>query len=142
LDLLTTYTAHSELQIITALSLMYTIYRSLEYAKSSQSSLAVSWQRIYNSLTVAAAHINSSLHSLTLLFTTELPALNLLSRFLNHLPTANSGTLNPSLCCNCQLSRCHLFSINLHCRFSAKLSLGLGSSLCSLGANPTGNIVS
>jgi hypothetical protein len=30
-----------------------------------------------------------------------------LTQFLNHLPTANSGTLNPILCCNCQLPCCH-----------------------------------
>jgi hypothetical protein len=29
-----------------------------------------------------------------------------ISRFLHHLPTSNSGNLNPILCCNCQLSRC------------------------------------
>jgi hypothetical protein len=43
----------------TVLSLIYTIYKSLRYAKSSQSSLVLSWQRIYNSLTVTAAHIKS-----------------------------------------------------------------------------------
>jgi hypothetical protein len=47
-----------------ALSLIYTLYKSLGHAKSSQSSLVVSWQRIYNSLTVTAAYIKSSLHSL------------------------------------------------------------------------------
>jgi hypothetical protein len=35
---------------------MYTLYTSLGHAKSSQSSLVVSWQRIYSSLTVTAAH--------------------------------------------------------------------------------------
>jgi hypothetical protein len=40
----------------TALSLIYTLYKSLGHAKSSQFSLVVSWQRIYNSLTVTAAH--------------------------------------------------------------------------------------
>jgi hypothetical protein len=34
----------------TALSLIYTLYKSLGHAKPSQSSLVVSWQRIYNSL--------------------------------------------------------------------------------------------
>jgi hypothetical protein len=41
---------------ITALSLIYTLYKSLGHAKSSQSSIVVSWQGIYNSLTVTAAH--------------------------------------------------------------------------------------
>jgi hypothetical protein len=39
-----------------ALSLIYTLNKSLEHAKSSQSSLVVSWQRIYKSLTVTSAH--------------------------------------------------------------------------------------
>jgi hypothetical protein len=39
-----------------AFSLIFTLYKSLGYTKSSQSSLVVSWQRIYNSLTVTAAH--------------------------------------------------------------------------------------
>jgi hypothetical protein len=42
---------------------------------------------------------------------------------LNHLPTANSRTLNPVLYCICQLSRCHLFSIISDCRFSANSQL-------------------
>jgi hypothetical protein len=32
-----------------------------------------------------------------------------LFRFLHHLPTANSGSLNPILCCNCQLKRLSQF---------------------------------
>jgi hypothetical protein len=40
----------------TALSLIYTHYESVGHAKSSQSSLVVPWQQIYNSLTVTAAH--------------------------------------------------------------------------------------
>jgi hypothetical protein len=45
MDLLTTYTHDSELQAITVLSLISTIHKSLQ-AKSSQSSLVVSWQRL------------------------------------------------------------------------------------------------
>jgi hypothetical protein len=57
LDLLTPYTHHSELQAITALSLIYTLHSSpLHTHKDSQSSLVVSWQRIYNSLTVNSNH--------------------------------------------------------------------------------------
>jgi hypothetical protein len=49
----------------TALSLIYTFYSSpLHTHKCSQSSLVVSWQRIYNSLTVTAAHTKSSFHIL------------------------------------------------------------------------------
>jgi hypothetical protein len=50
----------------TALSLIYTLFKSLGYAKFSQSSLVISWKRIYNSLTVTAAHIKSPLHNLIL----------------------------------------------------------------------------
>jgi hypothetical protein len=46
-------------------SLLYSLHKSLGDAKSSQSSLVVSWQRIYNSLTVTTAHIKSSFHRLT-----------------------------------------------------------------------------
>jgi hypothetical protein len=42
LDLMTTYTHHSELLVITELSLMYTLYKSL-HAKSST---GVSWERM------------------------------------------------------------------------------------------------
>jgi hypothetical protein len=45
-----------------------------------------------------------------------------LSRLLHQLPTANSGTLNPVLCCSCQLSRCHHLSVNLDFLFSTELS--------------------
>jgi hypothetical protein len=62
LDLLT---HHSELHVITALSFIYTRYKSLGYFKSSQSSLVVSWQRIYNSRTVTAAHYDEVLFAQT-----------------------------------------------------------------------------
>jgi hypothetical protein len=45
-----------------------------------------------------------------------------LSRFLHQLPTANSGILNPVLCCNCQLSRCHLLSVIVDCRLQSSKS--------------------
>jgi hypothetical protein len=65
LDLSTTCIHHSELLAITELSLIYTVYSSpLHTPQCSQSSLFVSWQRIYNSLTVTAAHIKSSFHSI------------------------------------------------------------------------------
>jgi hypothetical protein len=60
LDLLITYPHHWELQLIIALSLIYTLYSSpLQTHSCSQSSLVVSWQRIYKSLTLTAAHIKS-----------------------------------------------------------------------------------
>jgi hypothetical protein len=45
MDLLNTYTHHSELQIITALSFVSILYKSLAQAKSSQFSFDVSWKR-------------------------------------------------------------------------------------------------
>jgi hypothetical protein len=72
------------LQEITALSLIYTRYSPpLDTHKCSQSSLVVSWQRIYNCFTVASNHKrSSSFHSL-------IPFLQFL---LNHLglPSQNS----------------------------------------------------
>jgi hypothetical protein len=57
----------------TALSLIYTLYSSpLHTHKGSQSSLLVSWQQIYNSLTVTTAHIKSSPRRLTPLFSVVL----------------------------------------------------------------------
>jgi hypothetical protein len=61
LDLLMTYTHHSELpHIITALPLIYTLYSSpftvTTHTSVSQSTLVVSWQEIYNSLIVTTAH--------------------------------------------------------------------------------------
>jgi hypothetical protein len=41
----------------TALSRIYTLYKSLRHAESSQSSPVVSWQQIYNSLTVTSNQI-------------------------------------------------------------------------------------
>jgi hypothetical protein len=85
------------------LSLISTIYKSPGHAKLFQSSVVVTWQRIYNSLTVATAHIKSSFHSCTSMSTK-------LSLFRSHhQPSVNSEILNPILCYNCQLSRCHLF---------------------------------
>jgi hypothetical protein len=45
-DLLTIYKHNSKLQAITTLSLISTLYKSPAHAKSSQSSLDISWQRI------------------------------------------------------------------------------------------------
>jgi hypothetical protein len=84
----------------------------------SQPSLVVSWQRIYNSLTLTihskchctTAYMISSLRSLVLSFTNAVPILN------------------------------HLFSISLSQEtLSNNFSVGLGSSLYSHGADPTEN---
>jgi hypothetical protein len=47
----------------TALQLIYTLYKSLGHAEFSQSSLVVSWQRIYISLTITAAHYEVCFHT-------------------------------------------------------------------------------
>jgi hypothetical protein len=78
LGLLTTVTHHTELRVITALTLISALYKSLGQAKSSQSSLVVSWQRIYNNLTVTTAHTMLCFHSRTSnsqLLTISLPSL-------------------------------------------------------------------
>jgi hypothetical protein len=46
IDFLTTYTQHSELRVITELSLICALYKSLAHAKSSQSSPDFSWKRL------------------------------------------------------------------------------------------------
>lgn len=48
-------------------------------------------------------------------------------RFLHHLPTANSGNLNPILCYNCKLPLCHLFSV-IFANLNFWLSAHLGNS--------------
>jgi hypothetical protein len=52
-------------QSIIALPLIYPLHKPLGHAKSSQSLLVVSWQRVYNSLTVTTAYIKSSFRRLT-----------------------------------------------------------------------------
>jgi hypothetical protein len=64
----------------TALSLIYTLYKSLGHAKSSQSSLVVSWQRIHNSLTVTTAHYE-------VFFAQPNSFLTISSQLFCHLPT-------------------------------------------------------
>jgi hypothetical protein len=68
LDLLTPYTQNFGTTGNTALSLIYTLYRSpLHTHLDSHSSLAVSRQRIYKSLTVTSkSRMKSSFHSLIL----------------------------------------------------------------------------
>jgi hypothetical protein len=83
-----------------ALLLIYTLYKSLGHAKSSQSSPVVSWQRIYSSLSLQRT-MRSSLHS-------PIP----FSPFLFNYSTNSGDSFNSIICCNFQLSRCHLFSVH------------------------------
>jgi hypothetical protein len=63
IDLLTTYTHHSKLQVITALSLISALYKSLAHAKSSQSSLDVFWQRLLTVEILQLPALRPSCHS-------------------------------------------------------------------------------
>jgi hypothetical protein len=51
-----------------AIANLLNLHKSLGHAKSFQSSVAVSWQRIYNSLSVTTTHIKSSFRKLTPLY--------------------------------------------------------------------------
>jgi hypothetical protein len=137
LDLLTTLTHHSELQAITALSLISTI----QPFSSPLSSPAAPWQR---------------------LLIWEVLQLPTLMSFLHLLSYRTAGQLSPpefsiqftAASANCQLSLCYLFSIILptaNCGDSLNYfrlpildycSVGLGSSLYILGADQTGNTIS
>jgi hypothetical protein len=55
-------------------------YKSLGHAESSQSSLVVSWKRIYNSLTVTITHMKSSFHIIISFFPSILKHLRLSSQ--------------------------------------------------------------
>jgi hypothetical protein len=76
------------------LSLSYPLHQSLGHARSSQSSLMVSWQRICNSLTVATAHIKSSFCRQTRLFSVVLPCTpSILILILPQLPALEFDSL-------------------------------------------------
>jgi hypothetical protein len=85
--------------------------------------MSVSWQRLLTQELYQSDcnwTLQISLYYRTHTDFSSLPDFQLLtelSRFLHRLPTANSGTLSPNLCCNCQLSRCHLFSVIFDCQF-------------------------
>jgi hypothetical protein len=92
LDLLTPYTLHLELQAITVLSLFP--HFAVHCCKHTRvlrlhSPLVVSWQWIYNSLTVTAAHMKSSLHCL-------IPFLPLFCQLTTSRDSLNSIPLLPS----------------------------------------------
>jgi hypothetical protein len=90
LDLLTPYTQHSELHA-TQRYCLPTLYSSpLHTHQDSQSSLVVSWQRIYNSLTITSNHTLSSLHSLINFFRV-LPQLPTPKSRLNSIPLLPSS---------------------------------------------------
>jgi hypothetical protein len=65
----------------------HTFSSPLHTHQGSQSSLVVSWQRIYNSLTVSAAHMKSSFHSL----------IPFLPSLLNHSTVTSRNSLNSVL---------------------------------------------
>jgi hypothetical protein len=63
MDLLTTYTHQLELQVITVLLLISTLYKSLAHAKSSQSTLDISWQWLQIVESLQLPVLRSSCHS-------------------------------------------------------------------------------
>jgi hypothetical protein len=75
--------------------LFYPLHQSLGHTKSSQSSLVVSWQRIYNSLAVLTAHIKSYFCRLTSLYSVVLLCVSLYS-FNSH--SHSSETLLSQFC--------------------------------------------
>jgi hypothetical protein len=99
----------------TALPLIYTLSSStLHIHLSSQSSLVVSWQRIFNSLSVTTAYMKSSNHALRLLHSQafnsiEIHSVILMPQYLNsisplprsypgRLTSRNSPDINDLLC--------------------------------------------
>jgi hypothetical protein len=84
-----------------ALSLICLLHKSPGHAKSSQSSLAASWQRIYNGLTVITAHIKSSFHMPNLLFTV-LPSIQFWSDLSVNLSLSLSLSVIRRITTDCQ----------------------------------------
>jgi hypothetical protein len=72
---------------------MYPVHQSLGQSKSSQSSLVVACQRIYNSLTVTTAHIKSSFRRLTPMY--SVVSLQLPFSFFHNCQLRNSTLLYP-----------------------------------------------
>jgi hypothetical protein len=130
LDLLTTWTHDWELHLTTVLSLISTIH------KSPQHSLSLFKHAVSSPAIPLATACNSgdSSDSRAQALLSPQPVQNSCQFSQSQQTTVNSGTLNPIVCCNCHLSHCNLFSIIL--------SAGMGSSLYSLGADPTGNTIS
>jgi hypothetical protein len=141
MDLLTTYTHHLELQVITVLLLIFTLYSSLLHPLRFSSLLCLNHLFPGNGFVEIFQHPSFRLLSQPPMQNScqfpHLPTVNsgtwlstvdcqptALSQSSNfHLErlsqsSANSGTLSPILCRNCQLSRCHLFSVIFDCRFS------------------------
>jgi hypothetical protein len=101
----------------TALSLNYTLYSSpLHTHKGSQCSLVALWQRIYNSRTVAAAHVKSS---------SRCP-IAFLPYILNHRRLSSLS----GLCCYCQLRNWTLLPSSYPGRLSSRNSTNSNDSPC------------
>jgi hypothetical protein len=93
-------THHSKLQVITALSLISTIHSSPQYTLSPFPACCV-----FTRCSLATAP-NSGDSSASSPY-----AISSLTLVQNCLPTIYSGTLNPILCCNCQLPTISLPSL-------------------------------
>jgi hypothetical protein len=129
-----------EIYIIITLLLISTLHKSPGHAKSSQSSLVISWQRIYDFLTVTTERIKSSLRSRTSKLTTanhKFITLILQSSVNCQLQDSPSNSLLllpttslPFLLSYLRLPILNWLSVVIH-------SVGLGSSLHSFGADPT-----
>jgi hypothetical protein len=130
MNLLTTFTHHSELQVITAPPLITTLYKSPQHLLSLFPACCV----LTSHFLATAYNSGDSSASRAQVLLSQPPVLSSFQFPQSQLTTINSGTLNPILCCNCQLSRCHLFSIIN--------SPVLWCSLYSLGAETIENTVS
>jgi hypothetical protein len=118
LDLSAPYSHNSGLQAVTALSLFYTLYSSpLHTHYGSQSSLVVSWQRIYNNLTVISNH------------TWSLLSCHFLSSTFNSHPQNSTQFSTTQLFFTCTLST------------SDNRLLPWNFPLYSLGVDPTENTI-
>jgi hypothetical protein len=101
-DLLITYTHHSgTTRKFTALPLISTLYISPQHP------LRLLQPAVFTSRSLATTSNSGDSSALR---AHAVPSPTLLQ---NCLPAISPGTPNPILCCNCQLSRCHLFSIIL-----------------------------
>jgi hypothetical protein len=140
----TIYTHHSKLQANTQLLLISTLYSSLLQILvfSVCYSLHCRFLETDFNRGIITVSLNRTLQ-ISLYYSTHKNFYSLpdpqhsteYSRFLRHLPTAaNFGTLNPFLCCNCQLSRSNLFSIILYRLLNRLPQL---FSLHNIGAAPT-----
>jgi hypothetical protein len=136
LDLLTTCTHHSELQVITAPPLIATLYKSPQYPPNRSLAKASDNGDSSSSRAQVLPSPTPVHNCLPAIPSTELN-LHLVSASLREL----SRTQHFSSQLNCQLSIPQLLNCLLK-RISQLFSARLGSSLYSLGADPTENTVS